>query len=79
MDLIKSAKRQGPSVEVWLENEDLSESGTDFVMSIKCQFWPDQALDWVQRPRYFRWPSLNDISSITDFSIICETNKGSPN
>ena len=69
IDMIKSAKRQGPSVEVWTEDEDLSESGTDYVMSIKCQFWPDQALDWVQRQRYFRWPSSNDISSITDFGF----------
>ena len=66
---IKAIKRQGPSVEIWFENEDLSESGTDSVLSIKCHFWPNQALEWVQRPRLFEWPSSSNIKSITDFGF----------
>ena len=68
-DHVKAAKRQGPSVEIWLDHEDLSGPGSDQVMSVRCKFWPNQALDWIQRQRHFGWPSSNEISSITDFGF----------
>ena len=60
-------KRQGPSIEIWGAYEDKSESGTDYVPSIHCPFWPNSASEWTQRPRHFGWPSSRDISSIIDF------------
>ena len=59
--------RTGPSIEQWAEFADKSESGTDSVMSIHCEFWPNDALEWVQRPRHYGWPLPQDISSIVDF------------
>ena len=60
-------KRPGPSLEKWMHWEDKSESGTDGVYSIHCDFWPKDALEWAERPRHFGWPSSRDISSIIDF------------
>ena len=60
-------KRQGPSVDIWDAYQDISESGTDYVLSIHCTFWPNSASEWTRRPRYFGWPSSHDISSIIDF------------
>ena len=65
----QAVKRQGPSMEVWTHFCDTSESGTDSVFSIHCAFWPQEASEWVQRPRHFGWPTLQDISSITDFGF----------
>ena len=48
---------------------DKSESGDDYVHSIHCPFWPDESLEWVQRPRHFGWPTSQDISTITDFGF----------
>ena len=62
-----TTKRQGPSIEHWSEYDDQSESGTDFVPSIHCSFWPNIATEWTQRPRYFEWPYPRDITSIVDF------------
>ena len=59
--------RQGPSVEYWFEYKDRSESGTDCVPSIHCQFWPDGAAEWLMRPRYHGWPKPHDIRSIVNF------------
>ena len=59
--------RTGPSIEQWAEFEDKSKSGMDSVMSIHCEFWPNDALEWAQRPRYYGWPMPCDISSIVDF------------
>ena len=62
-----TTKRQGPSLERWFEHEDQSQSGKDTVLSIHCQFWPNVASEWTQRPRYFGWPSPRDITSIIEF------------
>ena len=59
--------RQGPSVEHWTEYCDKPASGNDRVISIHCPFWPDGALEWIQRLRKFGWPMAHDISSIVDF------------
>ena len=58
--------RQGPSVEYWIEY-NRSESGTDNVPSIHCQFWPDGATEWLFRSRYHEWPKPRDIRSIVNF------------
>ena len=60
-------KRQGPSMEFWLEYHDKSEAGTDHVMSIHCPFWPNDASEWIRRPRHYGWPTSHDISTIVDF------------
>ena len=51
-----SSRIQGPSVEVWNEYADTSESGIDNVPSIICQFWPKTAAEWKDRPRHYGWP-----------------------
>ena len=60
-------KRQGPSVENWINYQDESESGSDMVASIHCAFWPRDATEWIQRNRQFGWPTLDDISSVFNF------------
>ena len=60
-------KRQGPSLEVWTEYEDTCDSGTDNVLSVHCQFWPYESLEWSRRLRNFEWPTSLVISSIVDF------------
>ena len=62
-------QRQGPSMERWSPFHDRSESGIDYVLSIHCAFWPNEASEWVQRQRYFEWPTSQDISSIIDFGF----------
>ena len=64
-----TVKRQGPSTEAWSIFSDKSKSGIDFVSSIHCAFWPDEATEWVQRSRQFAWPTSQDISSITNFGF----------
>ena len=59
--------RTGPSIEQWAEFEDTSKSGMDVVNSIHCKFWPNDALEWVKRPRQYGWPTPHDIASIVDF------------
>ena len=58
---------QGPSVEVWSEFHDTSQSGTDNVPSILCKFWPTIAAEWKDRPRHYGWPSQNDKEYIEQF------------
>ena len=58
---------QGPSLEKWSEYCDKSESGTDHVPSIHCQFWPSGAGEWVHRPRYYGWPEAIVRANIIDF------------
>ena len=65
-EFIKIA-RQGPSIEIWQDYQDTSQSGTDRVYSIHCEFWPHDASEWIHRPREFGWPTSRDISSIVDF------------
>ena len=62
-----SIARQGPSIESWHDHEDKSISGTDYVPSIHCKFWPDIASEWVKRTRQYGWPTTSDITSIVDF------------
>ena len=59
--------RQGPALEGWTQFKDQSESGNDLVYSIRCKFWPTGAQEWIDRPRYFGWPTTKDISSIVSF------------
>ena len=59
--------RQGPSIEYWDEYDNKSEEGTDSVIAIHCNFWPNVAAEWIQRQRHFGWPTSRDISSIVDF------------
>ena len=65
----QTVRRQGPSVEVWHQFSDKSESGDDIVPSIHCSFWPNDAAEWVNRPRQFGWPTSQDIMSITEFGF----------
>ena len=67
--VVQKVKRQGPSAEIWTAMDDKSESGTDNVLSIHCPFLPNESSEWVQRPRHFGWPTLQDISSITNFGF----------
>ena len=59
--LIKSENEtrriQGPSIEIWTEYEDMSQSGVDNVLSIFCKFWPKSAAEWKDRPRHYGWPT----------------------
>ena len=66
---VEKVNRQGPSAETWYEFNDKSKSGTENVSSINCAFWPNVALEWVQRPRLFGWPTSQDIETITDFGF----------
>ena len=58
---------QGPSVEIWDEYCDISQSGEDNVPSILCKFWPTSAAEWKDRPRHYGWPSKRDIENIEQF------------
>ena len=64
---IAKITRQGPSFEYWTIYEDPLESGTDMVNSIHCKFWPNDAIEWIERPRPFGWPTTNDVSTIVNF------------
>ena len=67
---IKTVKRQGPSAEVWRSCDNpKSDCGIDNVDSIHCEFWPNECLEWLHRPRHFGWPTSQDISSIIDFGF----------
>ena len=66
-DLTTSSRIQGPSVEVWSEYEDSSQSGQDNVPSIICKFWPTSAAEWKDRPRHSGWPSQRDKEYIEQF------------
>ena len=60
--------RQGPSLESWHDVQaGKNISGSDYVPSIHCNFWPDVAAEWVNRPRSHGWPAARDIASIVDF------------
>ena len=60
--------RQGPSIEIQSPyGEFYDQEGSDYVLSIHCDFWPIQALEWTQRPRHFGWPTSHDISTIITF------------
>ena len=60
---------QGPSLETWLQHQDKSKIGTDMVPSIRCEFWPSTATEWIDRPRHYGWPSLRDINTIISFGF----------
>ena len=60
-------KRQGPSMAHWHECRDQTEEDIDQVCSIHCQFWPNDAKEWIRRPRHYGWPTFLDISTIVDF------------
>ena len=45
-DMRYTSRIQGPSVEVWSEYADASQSGHDNVPSILCKFWPTSAAEW---------------------------------
>ena len=60
---------QGPSLESWCRDDDISEIGTDMVPSIRCQFWPSTAIKWIDRPRHYGWPSLRDINAVVSFGF----------
>ena len=63
---IKTA-RQGPSIEHWTILDNPSGPGTDMVNSIHCAFWPNDASEWIERPRPSGWPTPHDVSSIVKF------------
>ena len=67
--LDRKIARQGPSIEQWTPYMDISQSGTDTVLSIHCPFWPDSALEWKSRHRLFAWPYSSEIKSIVDFGF----------
>ena len=58
---------QGPSVELWNQYMDTSESGQDNVPSILCKFWPTSAAEWKDRPRHYGWPAESDKEYIEQF------------
>ena len=64
---LETSRIQGPSVEVWDEYSDTSESGQDNVPSILCKFWPTSASEWKDRPRHYGWPSPRDKEYIEQF------------
>ena len=66
-DIRFTSRIQGPSVEVWTEYEDKSQSGCDNVPSILCKFWPTSAAEWKDRPRHYGWPSQRDKEHIEQF------------
>ena len=66
-DKTDTSRIQGPSVEVWGEYADTSESGIDNVPSILCKFWPTSATEWKDRPRHYGWPSQRDKEYIEQF------------
>ena len=66
-DGITITKIQGPSIEMWGEYANLSQSGVDSVNSIHCNFWPKSADEWVDRPRKYGWPSTQDREKIVGF------------
>ena len=63
----ETSRIQGPSVEVWDEYADTSQSGRDNVPSILCKFWPTSASEWKDRPRHYGWPSQRDKEDIERF------------
>ena len=63
----ETSRIQGPSVEVWNEYADTSQSGMDNVPSILCKFWPTSAAEWKDRPRHYGWPSRHDREHIEQF------------
>ena len=54
--IIREVKTQGPSKETWTIFDNIDESGIDMVPSIRCQFWPSAAVEWIDRPRHYGWP-----------------------
>ena len=64
---LETYRLQGPSVEVWNEYDDTSQSGRDNVPSIYCNFWPTSAAEWTDRPRQYGWPSQQDRENIEAF------------
>ena len=61
-------KRQGPSLENQLIcNKNFRVEGTDHVLSIHCDFWPNEASEWCLRQRNFGWPTSLILSSIVSF------------
>ena len=64
---IAISRIQGPSVELWTEYSDTSQSGDDNVPSILCKFWPTSAAEWKDRPRHYGWPSQRDKEYIEQF------------
>ena len=67
MPYYQKTSRQGPSIEQWSFFENTSQSGTDHVISIHCKFWPNNAREWIERPRTLGWPTSRDVSSIVNF------------
>ena len=65
--MAETSRIQGPSVEVWDEYADKSQSGDDNVPSILCKFWPTSAAEWKDRPRHYGWPSQRDKEYIEQF------------
>ena len=63
----ETSRIQGPSVEVWSEYNDKSQSGIDNVPSILCTFWPTSAAEWRDRPRHYGRPSQRDQENIEQF------------
>ena len=66
-DKTETSRIQGPSVEVWNEYKDTSQSGRDNVPSILCKDWPTTAAEWKDRPRHYGWPSQQDKEYIEQF------------
>ena len=63
-------RRQGPSVESNVFSSFIGNmEGGDQVLSLHCDFWPNEASEWCQRPRNFGWPTPLTISSIVSFGF----------
>ena len=66
-DIGYTRKVQGPSIETWTPASDRSKDGDDHVHSIRCNFWPSSAKEWIGRSRQYEWPSSQDKESIIAF------------
>ena len=62
-----TVKVQGPSLETRRAYIKESQEGDDYVSSIRCNFWPTSATEWIGRPRQHGWPSSQDKESIIAF------------
>ena len=60
-------KIQGPSIEMWFQYDDPSQSGHDNVPSIHSKVWSTSAAEWKGRPRHYGWPSQDDKGYIEQF------------
>ena len=65
--IIGKVNIQGPLRETWTIFDNINKSGMDMVSSIRCRFWPSSAMEWIDRPRHYGWPSTCAKDNIVAF------------